>query len=691
MTAMKGAITEIELTEKMDRSSTRVSMAWVRTASSQPKKGAPWQLALSQPSNSNRIVPFCLIGEDWKAPTSVRFPWGETFLAMLGPRPPSDIIEAMLDAADQGARVYLLASPGFASDGNGPGLRDRKSARVLVRRVDGLPCSAWLSHRGKEADIFLGADQKMPPRWRLTLSPNQAEAFYRIFLHLFWHEAEDESFTGEGPLKFHAPSERPFDAPRPGPRSCIRLHSEGEEPWPRKGQVMVVRRGEIPDLQGMNVVLTPPGGIGQKNLAAKVSRGVNVAWEETWLPDLVWEDSGASLKLESAKYRLVLDLDERQTSALGQLLQTALEQPTWRFQLDIPLSKISGDVWLPDSEKATSPVAELSLSCAPVAVVSLKEMPAAIPAKKPIPPVLARSVMWRWTVAPPRLPAGAMEDPLAAEWRRLDDSMNQRLKRVRERLDAIREHEGTIGKAFKLLAGSLLGFGQSREKLLKRLDELQSTTPSKVGPEAAPDLLTRVREIEQETERLEGNLTEAERKAKEEQERQKQEAEWKAGQEKARSELEAIEKDDLPRNIQERSKKEAEIVGLGGESLIPKDIEARRRKLENDLERVRKVIAGLENKKASLRDRIAVPFEFNPARQVPVSGGKKGKEGGRFIPQATPIPVDNVPDEALPGTGQLFLVKDRRYLVIERWEQLDAGESEAARLKANLVAPMEAK
>ena len=48
---------------------------------------------------------------------------------------------------------------------------------------------------------------------------------------------------------------------------------------------------------------------------------------------------------------------------------------------------------------------------------------------------------------------------------------------------------------------------------------------------------------------------------------------------------------------------------------------------------------------------------------------------------------DPVPAEALPEVGALRVHKRQRYLVIERWEDLAAGEPVAVRLQARLVAP----
>ena len=46
-----------------------------------------------------------------------------------------------------------------------------------------------------------------------------------------------------------------------------------------------------------------------------------------------------------------------------------------------------------------------------------------------------------------------------------------------------------------------------------------------------------------------------------------------------------------------------------------------------------------------------------------------------------------IPSEALPEVGVLRSQKNKRYLTIDRWEDLDLGETVASRLQASLVAP----
>lgn len=83
----------------------------------------------------------------------------------------------------------------------------------------------------------------------------------------------------------------------------------------------------------------------------------------------------------------------------------------------------------------------------------------------------------------------------------------------------------------------------------------------------------------------------------------------------------------------------------------------------------------------------AQPFEFRP-RPRP-SPGQPGRSSNRYVPPAEPATIEAVPAEPLPAVGSLWIDRSTRYLVIERWDDLEQGEEEARRLRAQLVAPKE--
>jgi hypothetical protein len=59
------------------------------------------------------------------------------------------------------------------------------------------------------------------------------------------------------------------------------------------------------------------------------------------------------------------------------------------------------------------------------------------------------------------------------------------------------------------------------------------------------------------------------------------------------------------------------------------------------------------------------------------------------VPKASATLKERLPLEAPPKIGRLLNHQETRYLVISRWEELDAAEVEAKRLNARLVAAKE--
>lgn len=324
-----------------------------------------------------------------------------------------------------------------------------------------------------------------------------------------------------------------------------------------------------------------------------------------------------------------------------------------------------------------------------VAAGTLRGVAEAKPASVPAPQPLALSARYRWNVAPPRLPLGADEDPLVGRWRKLDEDWASRLGRIRDALQAADGDRGRIGRAFSRLVSAMLGFERTQSGLLAQVASMEAQHPSAAGPGGAPALLSRLAAIEEQATKLQGDLEEAERKAREDEERDKQDLAW-------RSRVDSANRD-LPARRTALSDAEGKRPDISGElSSIEsalksadkkerKDLHAQQRKLSDDLARLNKEIGRLRAEVGDLEQRIAEPFEFRPPSSPTV---RPAQRGGRFVPPAsTSRPASAVPDEALPEVGALRNHRGQRYLAIQTWEELTAGEQAATRLSAKLVAP----
>jgi hypothetical protein len=366
--------------------------------------------------------------------------------------------------------------------------------------------------------------------------------------------------------------------------------------------------------------------------------------------------------------------------------------PAWRFQTGVRLGEAShrsAQFWLPGEAAARGLEGEQLIAVPDVTAPSLREVLATAPASVPAPQPLALAVRYQWTVVPPRVPAGAEEDALVGRWRKLDEDWTARLARVREALVTAEGDRGRIGRAFSRLVSAMLGFERTHGGLLARVAALEAQRPSATGPSGAPALLAQLGEIEDAARKLQVDLEEAERKARDDEELEKQQAAWQGRVDAANRNL-PERRTALATAESRRAAIAQELRGIE-ESLkseakeAKKDLTANQRKLSDDLDRANKEVTRLRGEISALEQQAAERFEFRPP---PAPTGRPAQHGGRFVPPAfSTRPASNVPDEALPEVGSLQSHKGQRYLVLQTWEQLAVGEQTAARLSAKLVAP----
>jgi hypothetical protein len=620
---------------------------------------------------------------------------GDSLAFILGPKPPPDAIEAMLFAADRGARVYVLAGPGFGEGQRDVGLRERAQARVLVRTLSGLPVSAILSGRGVRAGVWLGRAPDEAPSFWLPLSAAQGEALFQTFLHLFWHEAQEEAWTGSGPLVFQKVPPRPFDVPLPGPRAPVRL----EDP---KAPALSGVPGDacylplsatLPDSASRPAVLfTPARAAGQDALAALARAGTRVVWQDLGLPAFRVGAAAGAMECASASLRLRISLEPEQAAALHRLAVHAAQHAAFQLGAGIALSEIQGDAWLPGRPSPEPLITSVDCPTKPVDAIELRAVTTTDTTSRPEPPPLALAVVYRWKVLPPRVPSGVKPADLVDAWNKLDADVEKQIGAARARLVDLEAKEGALGRKFTALAGALLGFGRTRAELRRTVDELSGAPPSRLGPEGARGLLRRLVDAEAGVARLAGEVIEEGRKASEAAERDQQQRAWEEEKQRARQALAAC-RAELTQAEQRRDEAYQELATLteGGDAVAQKDRKARRSKLEDDAARLSTRIREVEARIEGHEKALAAAFVFR-ASSAPGAGSAPARiDGPRFVPGPPPRPPEQaVPGDALPEVGQLVQREGIRYLIITQWEELDRGEACAQRLSARLVAPMEA-
>lgn len=109
------------------------------------------------------------------------------------------------------------------------------------------------------------------------------------------------------------------------------------------------------------------------------------------------------------------------------------------------------------------------------------------------------------------------------------------------------------------------------------------------------------------------------------------------------------------------------------------------RRAQDDLARLANDLKRVEGELVTLAAKASETFDFKPPPPlaIPIKTGA----GTSFVPKANASTNGpSVPDEAPPALGTLHRQGDKRWLCIEQWPELNAGEAEARRLNATLVA-----
>jgi hypothetical protein len=648
---MKGPIRPVRRERRQDRADATLSTAWVGLAPvAHTWAGGKW-LSNSPPSSFPR--------DD--APV----------LVMLGSDDAADatLNRCILDAA----RAYVLV--GAEVD------LDEPTDRVLVRRVAEVPASALYSET--ESRIWIGGTHS------LKLDSHQAAALRQTFLRLFWHEAKEEAWLEGGKLVWRPARERPFDVPEVGPSASIRW----EAPDARLRLDVRGARAHLVDGQPPTV---PPrrlwfrsGPSHHEHLAKLAQAGSELVWGEINLPDIAVTNDSGEMLLPGTQGRLRIQLTGAQAKEAGPLLD---EQPSWTFRAAVRIGDPSlrqASFWLSGEDGARTIEEEQRLEIAPVSAASLRAVDATEPPSWPAPQPLALAALYRWTVLPPSAPTGAQEDPLVKRWRALDEDWTKRLTSARDALMSSDGERLRLGKAFARLVSAMLGFELSHKELLAQVTSLETQRPSKAGPEGAAQLLAELEKLEVAAKKHQGDLEEAERTAREQEEQDKQRAEWTASIERAKADVAAV-REELAKAETREAELEEEAKELAVQLKAPnldekKDLDVKQKRNGDERKRHSEYLKKLRYDLKKLEDAAARPFVFSPSK--PEMKGHQ-PQGKRFIPSAPAArPSANVPEDALPEVGSLRTHRGQRYLVIDVWEHLDAGEQAAARLSAKLVAP----
>lgn len=685
MIELSGPISSYSRQKKIDRREETLSVCWVGPFHTpiSPKSAAQrhrWMKA----DHSQELGPFVSLFSSLKPAEEIAVSGCESMLVALAPQPPQEAIDAIFCAADRGARVYVLASPGFGEGKNDPGFRDRINSQILIRRFSGIPVSAILSERGDLGGVWLGSTSTGPSHWWLSLNSAQGSTLFRLFTHLFWHEAIDEAWTGNGNLKFRKITERPFDIPLPSASSAVHLVGSHTNNGLPSGEFWHSPDGILPPEHQATTLIVPASGQIQIELQQALNERSCIVWDEIGLPSFSINPQHSVLELGQKRWQLHIHLDSNQSQALLHITQMIKDTPVWRLQKEVKLGSIETQVWLPEAQEPVSVTASVDIDCGTLVAKNIRDIPQTSPAQFPSPPTLALEAVWNWIVEPPRAPKEAQEDSLVVIWEKIDALFSQRVQEVNEKLDGLEEREGMLKKAFTSLAGAILGFGRTRRDMHSRLETLQEKQPSQLGPNDSRELFSQLEALESQLEELEGEVEQSERQEREKREKAEQQKAWEEKCEDTKKKLSELEEQlfSLEEQLENIETGFAEAKDIEDR----KDRRAKQKKLRDEQKRTEKQLKKLEQEKAELQGLLDTPFEYKPTRRIsPGSRTGSRSKKARFIPKKVSSNKVDIPEERLPSTGRLLQHKGTRYLAIIDWEELEEGEREAERLGAELV------
>jgi hypothetical protein len=652
---------------EVDRRGERLPSVWVREAK---------ESALPMTST--------LVRDSERAPPLSPAP--DTLIVMLSGDCPA-AVQMLLAAARSGARVYVLAPPGWGEgEATGP-LADVPRATVLVRRVRDLPATAVWSADG--AWLWTGAAATRPS-WRLALTTPQGQALRLAMLRLFWHHGLDEAWNQSGLLAFRPCGDRPYDVPDAASDALVRLVSRSAAETPLVGESIYLPFGSSHPKATVRAWV-PASGHDHAGLSVLRTAGAEVVWRDLDLPACGIDGEQGSLRAGSAQWSLSVTLDAAQRSDLKKILAS---EPSWRFQMDAPLGEIErlpgAVVWLPGATESAPLRTHEKLEAGETPADSLRECATTEPGAMPAPSPLSLRVEWAWRVLPPRRPVGATDDPLVRSWRELDAAFKRRLDAARTKVDGVEARTSGLASTFETLRAAMLGFGRKRSDLAVRIERLAATAPSVLGAEQAPGALAELRAIEIDATALSQALDADEHRAREERERDEQRAAFEESATRTRAALERHQSERRTK-LADLSATEGTIAQMGegvADGGSEKDRKVALRKHQDDQQSLRKRLLGIDALIADCEQKLSVSFEYRPSVPVAATVGKRPGVGA-FVPAAGSEDELRAPDTSLPSVGRLMSSGKQRFLGIQIWEELDAAEREAVRLAARLVAEVE--
>ena len=575
-------------------------------------------------------------------------------LAMTAKVVPEDLKLLLKTHLETGGRAYLLTPTSFDPATELRSLTDLEKAQVLIRQLPRAPQSGYCHAEGGLWYAPLG---ERAARHHLRLTAEQAEEWRHLFLRSFWHEAEKEQHFAKGKW---TPAEACWN--RPADISRRDLAYWQASPDDQEARQLVPPAEIAHCLQatksGSALLYTKPDFNAADLLQAAATKGVQIFGLSTLLPECYLQGAGGWL-ICGEKEPLILKLSREQAQEARDLLALSQSQAyvsdrnLASLQKDFPAAefllpeakdweRIAG-AWPADKAKDLGRVTARSLQD-----LTQSELRWEAEDQKLRAPALALAAKFTWEVVPPVAPAKS-EDSLYEDWKQ--HTLACEILRVK--LAKRTQELGELNTGWDEEFANFFDDASALKISLAKLTEFEQTKHSmELTPRLRQALMDHLQAWLEEADNARKLLNHA-----------LLVQDWLVARRKH-----AIRIKDVEAKL---AQKPLPAPGDDAEAKADfNDQQKERTKLEAELLRLQK----------EMTDKYRTPpadksehVELKALRPLDKSGLK-------------PCPA-----EILPAIGKLYVGKGvgsqpARFLAITDWADHDAGQKEADRLKATLVA-----
>lgn len=399
-----------------------------------------------------------------------------------------ELIQAVMQKADKGIRVYLLLGDAKTNQT----AIDTLSGRCLVRTgVKQKGALILVDHTTTEHQGLLLMGQETLSEandkdWAVSLESQQLDDSFRSFCKLFWEDSGGEYLQQNTVQK---KSVHPDG-------SIITNHSHQ-----LSGTLEDCLYETLNNLLGVSDITVESEGISFQRLlgvndpSIKQLAHTGMSLTDNWIPTLLLSDSGHWLLPSSPDFKVInwcLKLSDKQGSELEAAYNQAVSDAAWQFSDQLIMSDLSDKQQLrfadaPSKIQSLEASRERTLEAIYTDSIDsfLNDDAKTLvgDATKCARDFMAHEIGYQVVIHPPYCPSQANLDSLYIEWQGSEKNWQDLLVSLMTKQKSIDESQARISDRLKgFVKNFLLGQGQSAKKLNKEIDVLQAWSVTQATP-----------------------------------------------------------------------------------------------------------------------------------------------------------------------------------------------------------------